>query len=301
MTISKKSLKVGISLMMLIASVNISACGKRLSPASITQPVPTATPYQEPYQDTYPDQNNNNYSNNSPSVATALPNTQTGSFKVDQDLLNQWQAKAIAVSGGIIYVAAADISNLSKKGSILKMNSSDGKNWKNITSKLLGLRNPIDSTVTGLTVSGGTIIATDSNSKVYSVDASSGSVKVITSAGGTDVASGAGSLYIANGSVEKSDSGASSRTPIMGMTTNSGVGSDNLGNVYAVSGNTIKKADPQGQVFDVITTDLSAPVDVAADSRSGDIYVLEQSTVKRFDSNGQFLVSFSTEQPKQFQ
>jgi hypothetical protein len=290
----KGSLKVGIAVVLLISSFNLTACGGRIKAATQVTPVST-TPGTNFYDDTTQQEQDyyptTNYETST--IPTGTANIQSATFKVDQATFNQWQAKAIAVSSGTIYVAVSDTEGLSKKGSIVKMNSSDGKNWKDITSKLLGVSHPIASTVTGLTVSGGTIIATDSNSKVYSVDASKGSVKVIKTAGGTDVASGAGSVFIANGSVEKSDTTASLRTPITGLSASGGVGSDNLGNVYAVSGNTIKKADAQGQVFDVITTDLSSPVDVTVDSRSGDIYVLEQSTIKRFNSNGQLLVSFS--------
>jgi hypothetical protein len=291
MTIVRKNLRVGVTLMILAASFSISACGKRLSPASIQQsPMSTQAPIQQPVPDPYPDYNNTPANN---PITQGVPNAQSGSFPADQATFNQWQARGIAVTGGVIYLSVSDTSGLSKKGSIVKMNSSDGKNWKDLTSSFLGLSHPLDATVTGLAVAGGTIIAVDSNSKVYSVDASNGKVKVIKTAGGTDVTAGAGSVFIANGSVEKSDSSATARTPIMGLTASGGVGSDNSGNVYAVSGTTIKKADPQGQVQDVITTDLAAPVDVAVDSRSGDIYVLEQSMIKRFNSNGQLLVSFS--------
>jgi hypothetical protein len=292
---AKGSLRVGIAVVLLISSFNLTACGGRIKPSLTQVAAPTAAPSQNFYDDV--NQNQNLYNNSVNQYAAPLvnqaPNTQSGSFNVDQATFNQWQAKGIAVSSGTIYVTVADTSGLSKKGSIVKMNSSDGKNWKDLTSSLLGMRHPLDATVTGLAISGGTIIATDSTSQIYSVDASKGSVKVIKAAGGTDVTAGAGNLFIANGSVEKSDSSATTRTPIVGMTASGGVGSDNLGNVFAVSGNTIKKADSMGQVMDVVTTDLAGPIDVAVDSRNGDIYVLEASMVKRFTTNGQFAVSFS--------
>jgi hypothetical protein len=292
------SFRTGIAVVLLISSFNITACGGRLKPG-LTQAAPaTTTPgnnfydnINQPTQDYYNSPTNNQYG--SASIINAAPNATAGSFKVDQATFNQWQARGIAVSSGTIYVSVADTNGLSKKGSIVKMNSSDGKSWKDLTSSLMGLRHPLDATVTGLAVSGGSIIAVDSASKVYSVDASSGDVKVIKTAGGTDVAAGGGSVFIANGSVEKSDTSASSRVPIMGLTASGGVGSDNMGNVYAVSGNTIKKADIQGQVMDIVTTNLSGAIDVAADSRNGDIYVLESSMIKRFNANGQLMASFA--------
>ncbi|GIW22107.1 MAG: hypothetical protein KatS3mg068_1114 [Candidatus Sericytochromatia bacterium] len=173
------------------------------------------------------------------------------------------------------------------------MNASDGKNWKDLASSFLGARHPMDSTVTGLAISGGTILAGDSTAKMYVVDASKGSVKTVKNAGGLDVASTAGSFFIANGTIEKTDASASSRNPLPNLTVTGGIGADAMGNVYAVSGNTIKKVDLNSQVTDIITTDLVSPLDVAVDNRNGDIYVLEQAMIKRFSTNGQLLSQFS--------
>lgn len=286
-----KFLKLGLSIFLLSSTLN--ACGGK----KLTAIAPMPSVSQAPIDNTndyynYPD-NNNGINNNIPSVPTATPNTQAGTFKVDQDLLNDWQAKGIAVTGGTIYISASDSSGVMKKGTIIKMNASDGKNWKDLASALLGMRHPMDSTVTGMAISGGTILAADSTAKMYIVDASKGSVKVVKNAGGSDVAAAAGSFFIANGSVERTDAGASSRSPLQGVSATGGIGADSMGNVYAVSGNTIKKADINGQVTDIITTDLAAPVDVAIDNRNGDIYVLEQSMIKRFTVNGQLLSQFS--------
>lgn len=284
-------LKLGISVLLL--STTLNACSKKLSAIS---PLPSASqqPINNVPDDFYnsPD-NNNGINNNFPSVPTAVPNTQAGTFKVDQDLVHSWQAKGIAVSGGTIYLTAADSNGLSKKGTVIKMNASDGKNWKDLASALLGMRHPMDSTVTGLAISGGTIIAGDTASKMYVVDASKGSVKKINNAGGLDVAAAAGSFFIANGTVERTDAGASSRNPIPNVSVTGGIGADSMGNVYAVSANTVKKVDTNGQVTDIITTDLVSPVDVAVDNRNGDIYVLEQAMIKRFTTNGQLLSQFS--------
>jgi hypothetical protein len=287
----KRFLKLGVAVFLL--SITLNACGKKLTPV-----VPLPSPSEQPVSNipddfhNYPD-NNNGINNNFPSVPTAVPNTQAGTFKVDQDLMHSWQAKGIAVSGGTIYVSASDTSGLSKKGTIIKMNSSDGKNWKDLTSSMFGVRHPIDSTVTGLAISGGTIIAGDSSSKIYVVDATKGSVKKVNNAGGLDIAASAGSFFIANGTIERTDASANSRNPIPNVSVTGGIGSDSMGNAYAVSGNTIKKVDVNGQVTDIITTDLVSPIDVAVDNRNGDIYVLEQAMIKRFTSNGQLLSQFS--------
>jgi hypothetical protein len=286
-----KGLKFTVTAMMIFASMNLSACGKRVS---TVQPVPSmapSTPLETPLQEipSY-DDNKNNYN----SVPTAVPNVQTGTFNVDQATLHDWQAKGIAVTGGTIYVSVADSKGLSKKGSVVKMSSSDGKSWKDIGSTWLGARHPMDATVQGLAVLGGTIIAVDSASKSYIVDATKGGVKVVANSGGVDVTAGAGSVFIANGMVNRSDMSVASATPINGLNSTGGVGSDNQGNVYAVSGTTIKKADASGQIQDVVTTDLIAPIDVAVDSRNGDLYVLESTMIKRFNSNGQLLSSFSS-------
>jgi hypothetical protein len=58
------------------------------------------------------------------------------------------------------------------------MNSTNGKNWKDLGSAWLGLSHPIGATVQGLTVAGSTIIAVDTSGKSYTVDASKGNVKV---------------------------------------------------------------------------------------------------------------------------
>jgi len=286
-----KFLKLGISLVLLTTTLN--ACGKKLSPIT-PMPSTPSQPVSSIPDDFYnsPD-NNNGINNNFPSVPTAVPNTQAGTFKVDQDLAHSWQAKGIAVNGGTIYVTASDSNGLSKKGTVIKMNASDGKNWKDLASSFLGMRHPMDSTVTGLAISGGTILAGDSTAKMYVVDASKGSVKTVKNAGGLDVAAAAGSFFIANGTVERTDAGASSRNPIPNVSVTGGIGADAMGNVYAVSGNTIKKVDVNSQVTDIITTDLVAPIDVAIDNRNGDIYVLEQAMIKRFSTNGQLLSQFS--------
>ena len=289
--INNKIFRTSFSVLMLVSSLSLTACGSRVK-AGANVPTPTKTPdnfYTPQQEETLMDLS----AQNSAPVINAVPNVQAGTFLADQSIVNDWQAKGIAVVGGSIYLSVSDSKGLSKKGSVVKMNSSDGKSWSDLGGSLGGLRHPMDATVEGLAVSGSTVIAVDSASKVYTLDASKGGVKVLKVAGGKDVAAGAGSFFIANGMVEKSDASASARTAINGMSATGGVGADSLGNVYAVSGVTIKKADSTGQVQDVITSDLTGPLDVAVDTRNGDIYVLEATMVKRFNTNGQLLTSFA--------
>ena len=290
---TKKSFKIGMALLFAVASVNLAGCGKRINPtaaALLTQPSAAPQQIYDPapsYNDYYPN-------NTLEAVAPAVPNTQSGSFKVDQSTFSSWQAKGIAAAGGTIYLTVADTKGIMQYGTIVKMNSTDGKGWKNIGTGTLGLTHPIGKTVQGIAISGSTLIAVDSSSKVYTLDISNNKVKTNKAVGGIDVAAGGGSVFIANGTVAKTDTSASSSTPINGLSASGGVGADNQGNGYAVNGNTIKKVDMSGMVQDVITSDLTAPVDVASDSRNGDIYVLEQSMIKRFNLNGQLLCSFSS-------
>lgn len=284
-----KSLKFGITFTILAASLSMTACGKRTSATQPQTTIPNGqneAPIEIPLDSP---NNNNNIINAAPS---AVPNTKSGSFKVDKATFSSWQAKGIAVSNGTIFVTVTDTKGILQYGSIVKMSSSDGGNWKNIGTALLGLSHPIGKTVQGVAISGNTLIAVDSKSKVYTLDTANNKVKTLKTAGGTDVAAAGGTIYIANGSVNKTDSGVTAMSPIAGLSATGGIGGDSKGNVYAVSGSTIKKADPSGQVQDIITTNLAGAVDVAADNRNGDIYVLEASSIKRFNANGQMLSTF---------
>jgi len=293
--------KIGLSAVLLVSSVSLTGCGGRIQVSNPTQALPQPQQtmpdnsfYNEPsYNDpSYSNPNNGAYN----TIPQGQPNASVGSFAVDQDMANQWQAKGIAVSSGIIYVTAADNRGLFKKGTVIKMSATDGKKWENLGGKWLGMRHPMDGTVSGLAVAGGAIVATDTQGKIYTLDATKGGVKVVSSGGGTDAAYAGGAVFIANGSVERSDASASSRSPIPGLMTSGGIGGDNMGNVYAANGTIVKKADSSGMVSDLITSDLQQAVDVAVDSRQGfgDVYVLDGTMIKRFTANGQFVVSFAS-------
>ncbi|MBC7473887.1 MAG: hypothetical protein H7263_06310, partial [Candidatus Sericytochromatia bacterium] len=292
---TNKNLRAGITIMMLVASMSLTSCGKRVGTTAVV-PTPSVAPQSSiPVEDL---SNTYNQTTNIEAVANGTPNAQISSFKVDQATFSAWQAKGIAVSGGTIYVSVADTKGLLQYGSVIKMGSSDGKSWKNIGTAFLGLSHPISKTVQGLAISGNTLLAVDS-AKSYIIDASKAKVTVVKTTSGTDVAAGGSSVFIANGStVSKTDSSLASSTPIIGLTATGGIGADNQGNVYAVSGVTIKKADLTNQVQDVVTTNLASPIDVAVDSRNGDLYVLDGTMIKRFTSSGQLSVSFSSSATK---
>lgn len=283
--------KLSITAIILISSFNLASCAGRIKPLTQTTPVSSTKPgdnfYSPPSTDNLPVP-----TIQQSAVANAAPNTQLTTFKVDQSYLSSWQARGIAVSGGFIYLTAVDTSSLLKSGTVIKMNSSDGKNWKDLGKRFLGLGHPMATTVQGLAISGSKIIAVDSASKAYLIDSDKGGVTTLSAAGGTDVAVGGASVFVANGTVEKTDSGAISRTPITGLSATGGIGADNLGNIFSVSGTVIKKSDTTGQVQDVITSNLASPIDVAVDNRNGDLYVLDTTMVKRFNASGQLLSSF---------
>lgn len=286
--------------LLMVSSTLMTACGGggRL-PSSVTAPVvePTpapavnypSAPVAAPIVD-YPTS-----PVTTPNLSPTQPaNTPSGSFEVDQDTLNQWQAKGIAVSGGTIYVAAVDKSLIFKKGTILKMNSTSGKSWKNLGSSFLGLKHKMDDTLSGVAVAGGNLFAIDSSNGMYSVKTSGGSVKHLKGAGGTDLAGTLNGVFVAaNGLLERGDMSGASRAPMPGINASSGIGSDTRGNVFFINGPRVGVVDAgTGQARDIIMQGLAGPLDVAADGRNGELYVLEQAELKRFSSSGQLLARF---------
>ena len=273
-----KVLKLSLVIGFTLSSFSLSSCGmfKRVAtvePAA-EKVTPAANDFYQPPVDNTPVIN----------TVTATPNTSLGTVK-----LTGWQPRGIAVSAGTMYLSAYGTTKvLFTSGTVLKVGA-DGK-VKDLASNLVGYH-AIAKTVTGLALSGSSLVVSDTD-KMYTVDSTSGKVVTIKGkGGGTDVAVAGGNVFISNGSIEKSDSTVASRNPVSGL-SGTGIGGDNTGNVYAVSGNSIKKAGPDGQVMDVVTSDLSAPLDVAVDNRNGDIYVLEMQNVKRFNSSGALLTSF---------
>lgn len=240
---------------------------------------------------------NNVIDNNNSGTTSTEPTRSTsdyglvGSFKTDRDFFNQWQAKAIEVKNGTIYIAAID-TKFPSKGTVITMDSSSGENWKNLGKSLL--KSVLTLGLAGYTISKNACgIAVDSNTNIFVLDTS----KYIYTLqapkydikkkqgdliGGLDITATNNSIYIASSSgLKKYDSSLSSSTSI-NLQPTGGIGSDKNGNVYVVSGNKIKKVDKNGMVTDVVTG-LNSPIDVAV-NKSGDVFVLDSGEVKHFNN-----------------
>lgn len=231
----------------------------------------------------------------SDALAFANPNRQVGAFKVDQDLLNQWQGRGIEASAGILYVAAIDVRNITRKGTVIQMNAQTGEDWKDLAKAWLGLRHPLNSTASGLTMNqSGAILVVDEKKNLFTVDASSGKVQTTEADSALDIASASnGTVWVSSvRGLEKSDSSGSSRSLISGVAASGGLGTDNEGNVFVCVQNTIVKVDSNDSAKPIVRQYLNKPTDVAIDPRNGDIYVLDGGEIRRFDKNGEFIVSF---------
>ncbi|PKL79219.1 MAG: hypothetical protein CVV27_02165 [Candidatus Melainabacteria bacterium HGW-Melainabacteria-1] len=228
-------------------------------------------------------------------LAFASPNKQIAAFKTDQDFLNQWQAKSIEVSNGTLYISAIDTRNITRKGTVIKMNAADGQEWKNIASAWLGLRHPLNATARGLSMSSsGSILVVDEKGGLFSVD-SAGKVTKSEADSGLDIACASGTCWIYSvRGLEKSDDSGTSRSLISGVSASGGIGVDGQGNAYVPVQSTIVKVDAAGAPTPLIRNYLNSPTDVAVDPRNGDIYVLDGGEIKRFDKNGEFVVSFGS-------
>lgn len=223
----------------------------------------------------------------------ANPNKQLGSFKVDQDLFNQWQARGVTASGGQIYIAAVDISRVFRKGTVLRMDAG-GSSWKNISKKFLGLYHPMKSTIQGIT-KGNSVLVVDEKNAFYIVDPESGKVQKVKADGALDVAAGGGQVYLySTRGIERTDESGNARTAINGITPTGGVGADKDGNGYAIQDDKIMKIDTKGDVKTIVSAHLDRPTDVAIDNRHGDIYVLDVGRIKRFTKDGEFVVGFES-------
>lgn len=237
-----------------------------------------------------------------PTQPTGQPNPKIGDYKVDDEILNDWQARGIAVSGGSVYIAAVDKSGVSRKGTVLKMNASTGKIEKNLGSSILGLRYKLDSTLMSVAVSGGNLYAVDSSNGLYSITTSGTDIKELKGTGAVDIAGNNNGLFLAaNGQLERSSMTGTSRAPMNGLVATAGVGADSRGNAYFVNNTRIGMVDAMtGQARDVVMQGLNGAIDVAGDGRNGDIYVLEQSEVKRFSATGQLMAQFAHGAVKSF-
>jgi hypothetical protein len=248
--------------------------------------------------------NTSNSSSNSTKVSYTLSNN----FPVDQDKYvpssiplvgayapdrNQWQAVGIAVSGSKLVISAYDKSGLFKKGTIITMDSSSGKNWKNIGSAWLGTRHPMDATVKGVAIdNSNNIYAADSTSILYNLKSPKYSVvKVNSGFGSNDIAILNDSIIISTSSgLKKTDSSLSNPSDFApSITSSTGIGTDNNGNLYVVSGSEVKKVSSSGTVSSVIKG-LSGAIDVTANGNN--IFVLTADGINIYDKNGKSLGTF---------
>ncbi|MFN8674710.1 MAG: hypothetical protein U0457_21840 [Candidatus Sericytochromatia bacterium] len=241
-----------------------------------------------------PDLNPVQFSNNGTN-GSGIANTQLKTFQVDQDFLNQWQAKSVAVMNNIVYVAAIDVNGLiTTKGTIIRLDAETGQSWKDLGSKWF-VRHPMDKTLQALAVSSSNIIAVDTKGSVYNIEANK-AVQTYKAGGGTDIAIAGGNVYIVNGSnVEKTDTTGQSRTAVKDFSVSGGICADGKGNVYGVSGKTIKKAEfttINANIKEVVKDGLESPIDVAVDDKTNSIYVLDGSNIKRFNDKGVLLATF---------
>jgi hypothetical protein len=289
-----------LTLTLLLAGLSLTACGRRAPGVTpdvpVTQPPAITTP-QAPLDSTpiaAPPVTMPTDPSLMPNQPSQAPNPALSQFNVDQDsMLNDWQARGIAVSGGSIYVAAVDVKGLLKKGTVVKMDASTGKNWKNLGSSLMGLKHTLDDNLQSVTFAGGNLFALDSSLGLYSVSTNGGQVKALKGAGGMDLAGTNNGIFIAaNGTLERSDMSGASRAPLPGLGASAGVGSNSRGEVFFIAGGRVAMLDMNGRPRELMLQGLNNALDVAGDGRTGDVYVLEQGGIKRFSMSGQLLSSF---------
>lgn len=235
---------------------------------------------------------NEPYTPSTTSGSGAASYSAEGSFMVDQDTFNQWQAVNVASDGINVYVAAVDAKSPAK-GTVITMDASGGS-WKDIGKSLLAtisfgaLGYKMDETITGLALdSSGNVLVTDTADRVYSMATPKYSITETEMAisGTYDVVSAGDNYYVASATgIQKFGSDLSAPSSFGSVTPTGGLGADSAGNVYAVVGTGIKKFDAAGKATDV-AKDLSSPIDVAVDS-SGNIFVLTSSSVVWFNSSG---------------
>lgn len=258
--------------------------GKRIITINVTVQGDTAiTPDIDPIQ----------FGNNG-SSGSGEANTQLAIFNVDQDLLNQWRSRGIAVLDGSIYVAVSDTKNLFKKGSVIQMNSVSGQKWENVGDSYWGLKYLIDQDVQSVATDGTSVYAIDGKGVFYTINKTTSKITSVRSGPGKDLAIGNGCIYIANGNtVEKSDLSGESRTIVSDLVISGGIATDSKGNLFVISGKIVKKLSQEdGKITDIATEGIDSAIDLAIDDKKGFIYVLDSAEVKRFDMTGKLLASF---------
>lgn len=208
---------------------------------------------------------------------------------------NQWQGVGVAATSSDIMISAFDLSGFFKKGTVITMNASTGKDWKNIGSTWLGTKYPMDSTVKGITVdSTGKMFAVDSNKYIYVVTKTSSVQKVDAGiSGGIDITAVSDGLIVATSTGLKKYAYSTLNTGAefsAGLVPTGGICTDKSGNIYAIVGTSIKKITPTGTASDVIAN-VNNAVDVAVNDK-GRIFVLTKEGIIMYDDAGKQLSTF---------
>lgn len=223
-----------------------------------------------------------------------------GSFKVDQDTFNQWQAVNLISDGSNLYVAAVDVKTPTK-GTVIRMDTSGGA-WKDLGKSFLSTITlgatgyKMTKTIQGLAMDdSGNLIISDSKDQLFRMDAPKYSVTAVKAALAStlDAVSSGGNLFVATATgIQKFDAALSVGSAFGSVIPSGGLGKDSQGHIYAVAGSSIQKIDASGNASEVVK-DVSGALDVSVDS-NGNIFVLMADSVKFFNSKGESQGSFGS-------
>jgi sugar lactone lactonase YvrE len=226
--------------------------------------------------------------------------TAEGSFKVDQDTFNQWQAVNVISDGSNLYVAAVDIKTPTK-GTVIQMDTSGGA-WKDLGKSFLSTITlgatgyKMTKTIQGLAMDdSGNLIISDSKDQLFRMDTPKYSVTTVKAAlaSALDVVSSGGNFFVATSTgIQKFDSSLAAGSAFGSITPSGGLGRDSQGNIYAVAGSAIQKINSSGAATEVVK-DVSGALDVSVDSK-GNIFVLMSDSVKFYNDKGESQGSFGS-------
>ncbi|MGE3725138.1 MAG: hypothetical protein AB7I41_06280 [Candidatus Sericytochromatia bacterium] len=223
-----------------------------------------------------------------------------GSFKVDQDTFNQWQAVNVISDGSNLYVAAVDVKTPTK-GTVIQMDTSGGA-WKDLGKSFLSTITlgatgyKMTKTIQGLAMDdSGNLIISDSNDQLFRMDTPKYSVTTVKAAlaSALDVVSSGSNIFVATSTgIQKFDSSLAAGSAFGSITPSGGLGRDSQGNIYAVAGSAIQKIDGSGNASEIVK-DVSGALDVSVDS-NGNIFVLMSDSVKFYNNKGESQGSFGS-------
>lgn len=208
---------------------------------------------------------------------------------------NQWQAVGVAATGSSVILSAFDSSGLLKKGTVISINSSTGKDWKNIGSEWLGTKHPLNATVKGIAIdSSGKMFAVDADKYIYRLDKANTIAKIDAGvSGGMDIVAVSDGVIVATSTgLKKYDySTLTGGTDFStGISPTGGMGTDKSGNVYVVTSSSVKKITPAGVASDFITG-ISNGVDVAVND-TGKVFLLTKEGIIMYDETGKQVSAF---------